>query len=249
MNLQGIVLGLMAILGASALLSACASSPPPGAEVGPTLIFRTIVDAGENTRYAVILPRGYSKNARWPAIMFLHGSGECGTEGVRPTHVGLPPAALAHPERWPFVIIIPQKPTREMRWIDRRTNVLAVLDDALNNHSIDRSRLYLSGLSQGGAGTWDIAAAHPEMFAAIVPVCGFADAVGVAPSLIETPVWAFHGEKDDIVPPARTREIVAEIERLGGSPRATFFPDANHNSWDPAYATPDLPAWLLDHAR
>lgn len=215
---------------------------------GPALAWRSADTERGPVRYAVLLPAGYSHARTWPAILFLHGKGECGTDGVRPTHVGLVPAALANPDRWPFVIIIPQKPTQESAWIDHEAMVMAVLDDAGRELPIDAARIYLSGLSQGGAGTWDLAASHPELFAAIAPVCGYGDPASLAPALRAMPIWAFHGEKDDIVAPERTRAIIAAIERAGGTPSATYFPDANHNSWDAAYATPELPRWLLGHS-
>lgn len=215
---------------------------------GPALIWRSAAGK-ELTRYAVLLPTNYTPDKPWPAILFLHGKGECGTDGVKPTHVGLCPAALANPDRWPFVIIIPQKATQESAWIDHEAMVFSLLDDAKRELSIDSSRVYLSGLSQGGAGTWDLAAARPELFAAVAPVCGYGDAATLAPVLRDLPIWAFHGEKDDLVPPERTRTIIAAIEQAGGSLRVTYFPDANHNSWDAAYSTPELPLWLLGHSK
>lgn len=235
----------------AAMMCGCAAghrTPSTNSE-GPALVWRSADIERNPVRYAVLLPAGYSPARSWPAILFLHGKGECGSDAVSPTHVGLCPAALANPDRWPFVIIIPQKPTQESRWIDHEAMVLAILDDAKREHAIDSSRIYLSGLSQGGAGTWDLAASRPGRFAAIAPVCGYGDAGALAPALRATPVWAFHGEKDDIVPPERTRAIIAAIERAGGTPRATYFPDANHNSWDAAYATPELPRWLLGYSN
>lgn len=233
------------------LLVSCVDSPrrSHGAEEGPlSLIFRNVIVHGTRSRYAVVTPEGYASDHSWPAILFLHGSGECGNDGVKPTRVGLPPAALAEPDNWPFIIIIPQKPDQESQWIEHDAMVMAVLDDARREYSIDPTRLYLSGLSQGGAGTWAMAAAHLGLFAAIAPVCGYGDAPMLGPALRDTPVWAFHGEKDDVVPPEKTRSIIAAIKAAGGSPQATYFPEANHNSWEAAYSHPQLPTWMLRHS-
>lgn len=206
-----------------------------------------------------------------PAIVFLHGRGECGDDGVRSIAVGLPAAAIADPARWPFLILVPQKPGFDETWESHEQYVLACIEWLIQAGGADRSRVYLTGLSQGGAGTWAIAARHPGLFAAIAPVCGFAhreapraSGVGfgddaqradIARRLADArmPIWAFHGEKDDVVPPAHTRMMMQAIESAGGGDLAkvTYFDDANHNAWDPAYRDhgAELAAWLLSHRR
>lgn len=211
--------------------------------------------------------------AGWPAIVFLHGRGECGTDGVRSVAVGLPPAAIADPRRWPFIVIVPQKPGNDETWESHESYVRAAVEHACREHPIDRSRIYLTGLSQGGAGTWAIAARHPGLFAAIAPVCGFAHATvpreqgvgfgddaqvaGIAAALVraDMPIWAFHGERDDVVPPLQTRWLISAVEADRGGPsprvRTTYFETANHNAWDPAYRDTgaELAAWFLSHRR
>lgn len=207
----------------------------------------------------------------WPAIVFLHGRGECGEDGVRSTAVGLPPAAINDPHRWPFVVIVPQKPGYDQTWESHEAYVLGAIEQACRVHRIDRSRIYLTGLSQGGAGTWAIPARNPRVFAAIAPVCGFAHSsvprtqgVGFGDdaqvrsiadrlALANVPIWAFHGERDDVVPPEQTRRLITAIEAARGGAsvdvKATYFPEANHNAWDPAYRDTgeELARWLLSH--
>ncbi|MGD9690230.1 MAG: PHB depolymerase family esterase [Phycisphaerales bacterium] len=223
---------------------------PPG-EAG--LLFREIRHEGVVRRYALYVPRQYleaeAAERAWPLVVFLNGRGECGTDGSRQTGVGLGPAVLLNPERWACVILFPQKPDQASAWVDHEKMVLAMMERVRSDLRIDARRITLTGLSQGGAGTWAIGARNPELFAALAPVCGYGDAGALAQPLRNVPIWAFHGERDDIVRPEQTRKIVAAIEAGGGHPRATYFPEANHNSWDPAYRDPELARWLLEQQR
>jgi predicted peptidase len=210
-------------------------------------------------KFAVYVPRGEAPKGGWPCIVFLNGSGECGTDGQRQLTQGLLPAALNKPEDWPFVIVFPQKPTQKSKWLEHKAMVMACLDQAKGKWSVDQRRVYLTGLSQGGCGTWEIAAASPGVFAAVAPVCGFGDPAKVAPGVGSTPVWAFHGEKDDVVKPEQTRAMVGAIaaargvkaEELqkddgkAGALRMTIYPDLNHGCWDRAYRDSGMGAWLL----
>lgn len=254
------------------LLNGCsAPKQPPDARF--TAVFATIkaqVSDPEPRPCTILLPgRGERPpDGGYPAIIFLHGRGECGSDGLRSCAVGLPPAAIADPERWPFVIIVPQKPAQRDTWLAHDGYVLACLERACAEVRIDRARVYLTGLSQGGAGTWMIAARHPATFAAIAPVCGFlhdpdgpvsgmvnvssdADRSDVASRLAAAgvPVWAFHGERDDVVLPEQSRLLISAMEASGGSTRASYFPGANHNAWDPAYRDNGaaLAGWFLSH--
>jgi predicted peptidase len=202
--------------------------------------------------YSVWLPPGFSTRVKWPAILFLHGSGECGADGLKPTTIGLGPALSAHPERWPMVVVFPQKDHEELEWEEREEFALKVLDHAIGPCSIDRHRVALVGVSQGAHGAWMVAAHHPERWTCVVAVAGYGRARTVSPRVARLPVWAFHGLRDDLVDPNDTRRIVAGIRddrvRLGldsTGVRMTLYPDANHNSWDPAFAETELPGWIL----
>lgn len=163
-------------------------------------------------KFAVYVPRGNAPSGGWPCIVFLNGSGECGTDGQRQLTQGLLPAVLNKPDEWPFVIVFPQKPTSKTKWLEHKDMVMGCLAQAEAGWPVDRARVYLTGLSQGGCGTWEIAAADKgATFAAVAPVCGFGEPGEVVPGLGSTPVWAFHGEKDDVVKPAQTRQMVEAI--------------------------------------
>lgn len=230
--------------------------------------FQTVDVAGKARRFAVLSPRSWQPGERAPVIVFLNGRGECGTDGLRQMCVGLGPAAIESSAWDRFVIIAPQKPNFDDTWESHQDLVLACLDRVLGEHAaeLDADRVYLTGLSQGGAGTWAIAAAHPERFAAVAPVCGFVHQAGLGPKAgsesrrIEIarqlvaagiPVWAFHGEADDVVPPEQTRLIASTFQSLGGAMKATYYPGLNHNSWDQTYGADGelLAQWFLQHRR
>lgn len=230
-------------------------SEPGGAPGAGGRFEQTLVKVrGETHRYAVWLPPGWTRDARsWPTIVFLHGSGECGRDGEAPLRIGLAPALRAHPERWPFVVVFPQKPTADEEWWEHEDLVFAALADAAGKFGADPGRAALVGMSQGGHGVWMIGARHPERWRCLVPVCGYGRAQTVATRIRNVPVWCFQGLRDDVVPPRETQEIVRwlhELKRSGGldttNVRATFYPDANHDSWDPAFAEEALPGWIAD---
>lgn len=222
------------------------------------LSFESIDFEGETFRYAVYVPTSVDFDSAAPLIVFLHGRMESGLEGVRQTSVGLFPAVLSRPEKWPFVLLMPQKPEQSQTWASLEPAVMAMLTRERGRMKIDPNRIYLSGLSQGGAGTWAIAARHPDVFAAIAPVCGFADDADIpviARGLTAMPIWAFHGQKDQVIPYTRSVALVDAVKAAQGSvakapePKLTIYPDADHNSWDNAYRNEELAEWLLTHRR
>lgn len=223
------------------------------------LLFREVAIGSVSHRYMIFVPREYDAKKTWPCVVFLNGSGECGTDGARQTLAGLGPVLLADQDRWPCVAVFPQKPTSKKQWSEHDDLVMATLDATRSECNIDESRIYLTGLSQGGAGTWSLGAKHPALWAALMPVCGYGDPQELAGPLVNIPIWAFHGGKDDVVPPAKTTAIIDEIklERMrrnvagdpGPDPKLTIFPDANHNSWDPTYRDPKTAAWLFAQCK
>jgi predicted peptidase len=249
---------------AGLLLAACAGGPGgvrTGAPVVTGFLFESLRSGGTEYRYALWIPPAYDPSREWPLILFLHGQAESGTDGKSMAAVGLGPAVRAHPEEWPFVIVFPQKPTLASEWEEHEKGVMKILAGVRRRYRVDPSRLYLTGLSRGGHGTWVLGARHPELWAAIAPVCGYGpspflnrlafrgSAAELAASLSKMPVWAFHGEADSVLPAERTREMVAALRRAGGGPKVTLFPGVGHNAWDRAYREEGLAAWLLGHRK
>jgi predicted peptidase len=198
--------------------------------------------------YLLGLPAGYAdeENAdeRWPLLLFLHGMGERGDDLQKIRRHG-PPRLLDEDGPLPFVVVSPQCPDDE--WWNLPA-LEALIDELVRRHRIDPDRIYLTGLSMGGYGTWALAARNPARYAAIIPVCGGGETKW-APRLRDLPIWAFHGGQDTVVPPARSQEMVDAIRVAGGSPKLTIYPEAGHDSWTETYANDEIYTWLLSHRR
>lgn len=197
--------------------------------------------------YLLFVPRGYnaSGSERWPLIIFLHGSGERGTD-IERVKVHGPPQLVEHDPAFPFVLISPQMPPaadQNEQWTIAPLD--AILDHALRTLRVDPARVYLTGLSLGGIATWQWGAAEPWRFAALAPVAGLTDTKNAC-SLKTMPIWAFHGDRDEAVDNASDFAMVRAIRACGGHPRLSLFPDRGHDSWDPAYEDPALYLWLLE---
>jgi len=196
----------------------------------------------EETKYLLALPDGYNLDTltRWPLLVFLHGSGESGTDLEKVKMHG-PPKLIAAGKKFPFIVISPQA-KRPSGW--EPENLYNLISSIKQNYRVDPSRIYLTGLSMGGFGTWALAMKHPEEFAAIVPICGGADTTD-AWKLRHTPVWCFHGALDDVVLPIRDQVMVDAVRKYNREVRFTIYPDANHNSWDRTYDNDSMYQWLL----
>ncbi|HEX5052204.1 MAG TPA: hypothetical protein VFZ65_10560 [Planctomycetota bacterium] len=203
---------------------------------------RTITVAGNEHRYVVYVPPHYTRRALLPLVMFLHGKGECGTDGHKQIEVGLGPAIGNAPERWPFVVVFPQKPDPDSQWAEHDALVMATLAATEKEYSIFGR--FLTGLSQGGAGTWALGAKHSDVWEALAPVCGYGRPAEVAPLLKNKPIWAFHGLDDPTVPAQQSKDLCAAVEAAGGGPVLTLYEHTAHNSWDQAYRDSDLAEWL-----
>ncbi len=218
------------------------------------MIFEEIELDGARYPYVVYVPRDYTPQRLWPLVVFLHGSGESGTDGQKHAIQGLGGNILWNADRWPCIVLMPQKPDRTVLWPAHEGLVLALLERVRSHYAIDPDRIALTGLSQGGHGTIWFGARHPGIWSAIAPVCGFVDsnrakddADALAAGLAGLPVWAFHGDADDVVPIAQTAKLIDAMKRAGASPppKFTIYPGVNHGSWDRAYAEAELPAFLL----
>jgi len=186
-------------------------------------------------------------------ILFLHGAGERGTNLSKVATHG-PLKHVTADSDFPFIVISPQCPEQQV-WA--KEPLLALLDDVTAKHAVDPRRVYLTGLSMGGYGTWALGLANPERFAAIVPICGGGQMIGVilgsrdkGPALKSLGVWAFHGAKDNVVPLEESQRMVDALKKAGvADVRFTVYPEAQHNSWTEAYQDPVLYEWLLKHER
>jgi predicted peptidase len=229
---------------------------------------RTVNVAGQDFRYQVYVPNNYADVERWPVIMFLHGSGERGSDGLIQTVVGLGNAIRLDPTRYPAIVVFPQVP-RDSEWIGVPGEAaMSALEQTMNEFKADPDRVYLTGLSLGGRGTWYLAYRHPERFAAVVPICGWVSAgfsttwpggavpaedgepfAALARRLGKLPVWIFHGEVDAAVSVEESRKAAAALESAGGDVRYTEFLGVGHNSWDATYASPEFSTWLFAQRR
>ena len=228
--------------------------------LGDTPVERGFVDriyrdsTGQH-KYVVFVPHVYTPEKEWPIILFLHGAGERGADGKRQVEVGLGKAIRSREQSFPFVVVFPQCEDREGRpvrgWLADSPDgkrALAILAEVEKTYRTDKSRVYLTGLSMGGFGTWSHAAADPARWAAVVPICGGGDPAW-APMIARLPVWCFHGDADKGVPVTQSQKMIAALKEAGADPKYTEFPGVGHNSWDPAYATDELYAWLLAQRR
>lgn len=258
---------LTGVLTMTAMLAGC--STMPAEPVSGAFVERSVTVDGAAYRYQVFVPARDARSGAAPTMLFLHGTGERGSDGDKPTRVGPGPYILAHADTFPAIAVFPQAPDgRDWNGVAAEI-AFAALDAATEEFNGDRNRSYLTGLSMGGYGTWELALMQPQRFAALVPVCGGLTAPRAERNLVVTPlqgeadppaalaqrlkhlpVWIFHGAKDDVVPPRESRQVAAALKAIGAEVRYTEFPGANHNSWDPAYSqTPELWPWLFAQRR
>jgi predicted peptidase len=203
--------------------------------------------------YWLYVPKRKDTSKPAPLILFLHGSGERAGGKKGPHEVGIGPAISKQGDNFPFYVLFPQF-SRSGSWIasgaDAR-RAMTLLDHVIKDHPIDEKRLYLTGISMGGNGTWELAIAHPKKWAAIAPVCAYVTNHSINPDHVQAikdlPCWCFHGEKDRPVPVTQSRKMMAALWALGAHPNYTEFPGVDHNCWDITFANPQLYQWFLGH--
>ncbi len=193
--------------------------------------------------YLLYLPKDYSEsNEPFPLVLFLHGAGERGNDLEKVKVHGLP-RLVNEGKEFPFIVVSPQCPDL-MLW---NTDVLiSLLDEIESNYRVDKNRIYITGLSMGGHGTWSLALAEPNRFAAIAPVCGWADTTK-ANTISHLPIWVFHGAKDNVVPVQASESMVNALKNFGSEVKLTVYPEANHDSWSETYNNEELYKWFLEH--
>lgn len=251
-----------------ALVAACASLPDAGQG---RFVARSIELEGTRMPYQVFVPAASARRSGpLPVVLFLHGSGERGRDGVKQTEAGLGPYLRTHAADFPALAVLPQAPDGE-EWSDRNNRLaLAALDAAIAEFAADPARQYLTGMSMGGYGSWNIALAEPTRFAAIVPICGGIRAprserpglmvealaresdpyAALAQRLKDVPIWIFHGALDEAVPPDDDRRLRDAFQAANArDARYTEYPQGDHNAWDATYADPALWQWLFAQRR
>jgi predicted peptidase len=238
--------GIALILTASIVLPASAGEMEHG--------FVNKVFKGEkgDAKYVLFVPHGYNGEKDFPLILFLHGAGERGDDGQAPVRQGIGNAIKfkGKEKSFPFFVIFPQA-NKNGTWKasgDDARRAMAMLKEVEKYYKIDSKRIYLTGLSLGGMGTWSLAAAHPDKWAAIVPICGGGDPA-TAEKIKHIPCWCFCGDKDAPKLLGGCRAMIKALKDAGAEPRYSEFPYVGHNSWDSAYVTPELYPWLLSHQR
>jgi predicted peptidase len=255
-------LGLL--LAATLSLSGCVSMPDSTDPAHGHFVRRELEFEGRDYRYEVFVPAASAAQPA-PIVLFLHGSGERGDDGHDQTTSGLGPYLRRHADSFPALVVFPQVPDDEA-WSHRNARMaLATLDAASQEFGADPKRTYLTGISMGGYGTWEIALQHPQRFAALVPVSGaltspddddepiFVSGVteeadpysALAKRLRHVPTWVFHGAQDDVVKPQDDRQIYLAARKIGARIRYTEYPRGNHNVWDVTYANPAVWTWMF----
>lgn len=222
---------------------------------------KTFVDpVGNKLNYRFLKPEVVEPGKKYPLVIFLHGAGERGDDNTKQMVHGIPEFIRPDMRRdYPCFLIAPQCPEFR-RWVEvdwsasahklpkdasePASLVIDLLAQLAHDLPIDTKRIYLTGLSMGGYGTWDLIARRPDLFAAAVPICGGGDE-GTAERFAKMPIWVFHGAKDTGVKPERSRNMIAALKKAGGQPRYTEYPEVGHNSWAPAYREPELYKWLF----
>jgi predicted peptidase len=230
--------------------AAFAADPAPGKQVAASTVVKVAGDDGavrETTlRYLLYLPAEYSAHEKkeWPLVLFLHGSGERGDDLELVKKHG-PPKILESKPEIPAIVVSPQCP-QESRW---NAHELAKLVDHLaNTHRIDRQRLYVTGLSMGGSGTWSLLAEYPTLFAAAVPICGRGD-VEKLDQIAQTPTWIFVGGKDREETVQGNEAMAAALKKAGAKTQFKLYPDLPHDCWTVTYDDPQVWEWLLAQKR
>jgi predicted peptidase len=222
-------------------------------------LYRTIEISDETFPYCVYVPPEYRSDKPWPVILFLHGAGERGNDGLVQTGIGIGDAIRRARHDCPAIVVMPQCPSMRHWEPPLLDMAMRCLERTLNEYRCDHDRIYLTGLSMGGAGAWRLAARSPETFAAVVPICGFWDHPDIAaqrPELEEAaaklaslPIWCFHGATDQAVPAQRSQEIVEAVRTAGGEIKYTEYVGVGHNSWARTYADRGVWRWLFAQKR
>lgn len=237
MRCAGILSLALCALAFGATAAICAE---PGTQQATKLDTQVKVKMG----YLLYLPKDYDKHESWPLLLFLHGAGERGDD-LDLVKIHGPPKLIAQGKDFPVIVVSPQCP-KDKWW--EPIELVALLDEVSSKHKVDANRVYATGLSMGGFGSWRLAFHAPNRLAAIAPICGGGETYWTK-NFTNMPVWAFHGAKDAGVPVERSQAMVDALKKDGGNPKLTIYPDAGHDAWTETYNNPEFYKWLLAQKR
>jgi predicted peptidase len=226
---------------------------------------RRVVHAGTGYPYQVYVPSNYDASRAWPVVLFLHGAGERGADGLLQTAVGIAGAIRRHPARFPAIVVMPQAPLDTFWAGPPGDAAIAALDRTCEEFNVDLKRVYLTGLSMGGHGSWHLGYHHVERFAAMLVICGFVGDRPNRPSVVPAgvgtpyqrmaarvmrlPIWIVHGEADSRVPVSESRLMADALRAVGAAVHYTELPGTDHDSWTPTYDSASIVQWLFEQRR
>lgn len=198
--------------------------------------------------YLIYFPDDYDGNSdkKWPLLIFLHGVGETGTDVNKLKSIGLA-KNIEEGHQYPFIIISPQEQDQGTGW--NIQSLYSFYQKIIEKYPVDKDRVYLTGLSMGGFGTWNFAIMYPEIFAAIIPICGGTHYHDMLKRIKKLPVWCFHGDADGVVPISESQKSVDELKANGGNVKFTVYPGVGHDSWTQTYLNQEIYDWLLQQKR
>jgi predicted peptidase len=232
------------------LVAIAAAAPAQAGEPATGFVNKVFKVGDSESKYVLFVPHDYKGDKEYPLILFLHGAGERGDDGQTQVRQGIGNAIKfkGKEKKFPFIVIFPQCAAKGNWSADGpdAKRALAILDETQKTYKVDSKRIYLTGLSLGGFGTWSISTAIPDRWAAIAPICGGGNPK-MADKIKNIPCWCFHGASDPTVKVQKSREMIKALQDVGASPRYSECPFVGHNSWDCAYVTEELYSWFLKH--
>jgi predicted peptidase len=209
--------------------------------------------SGETMPYRLFVPPSYNDERRYPLVLWLHGAGGAGKNNIAQISADQISGTRTwtrpqNQTKYPAFVLVPQNPGNWVNSLDELSPemllVLGIIDSVQAEFKIDAGRIYVAGQSDGGYGTWNLITQRPDIFAAAIPLCGGGDPRS-AGRLSKMPLWVFHGRRDDVIPVSESRKMIAAIQKAGGRPRYTEYSRVGHDVWKPAFAEPELVAWLF----
>jgi predicted peptidase len=214
---------------------------------------KTTVTEEITLNYLLELPEDYEENndKKFPLLLFLHGMGERGDDLSMLYSNGIP-KLIVEGAKFPFITVMPQCPETSF-WTEESKSLKMLIDDVIENHNVDKNRIYITGLSMGGYGTYEMLARYPDLFAAAIPICGGIGSMYSRMNLLQlkdVPLWIFHGKIDDVVPVKESENIYETLRSIGAEDlHITIYPELKHDSWTRTYANHEVYDFLLKHSK